>query len=478
MSQYSFNRNDIITLNVQTKEDQQFSKIDLSENIWVAKYSGVKTIIDWRKIENNKSYLGLYKEFIAYRFETVACSTVNRDFATICLFDKFNCIDNKTLFVKKFTDYLISKNKQYYYSAQAFFKRALLITSDKKFKELSNSLLQSKPTFKNPYNKIGLVQLEISTEVINKSLQYATETILNNDTSNSLIKCLVFLISFELGLRPIQLHFLNKSDFKVISSNDSVKYYSIRVQTAKKKSDNSFGKRFLSISKTLGEKIEKYIQNTNSESKELFGLNGERISKSFIQSSIKEILKQSGYDWGQESKNTPLRHHLAQSLANQGSSAEIISEVLGHNSTVAAQAYIKATPDIAEIKTRALGKSERFNEIINMLRTGKVKKKEEIPEERWVSGIVGQGYIGGIGGCGLESKTPCPKNPIYSCYTCQKFHPFKDGNHEEVLKSLRIEVQRFIDHSEEFGGVQFNRSIDQLEFTIESVLKTLKRLNE
>ena len=60
---------------------------------------------------------------------------------------------------------------------------------------------------------------------------------------------------------------------------------------------------------------------------------------------------------------TTYRHIFAQSLADQGASADVIAEIMGHNSTVPARAYIQATPNIAEIKTKALGLSKVYEDI-------------------------------------------------------------------------------------------------------------------
>ena len=226
----------------------------------------------------------------------------------------------------------------------------------------------------------------------------------------------------------------------------------------------------------MGENIEKLISHKpfeEGESALFIDKKCKRLSTHKLAKIIKDEIVKTGFDFDSFGGNNILRHNLAQALADQGSPAEVISEVLGHNSTVAARAYIAATPQISEIKTRSLGKSERFKEVLEMLETGEPRKKDEVPEERWVQGVVGNGFIGGIGGCGLPSYTPCPKNPVYSCYTCQKFHPFQDGPHNDVLEKLRKEAQAFIDNSLNSGDFKFNRTLEQLELTIESVERTV-----
>ena len=90
--------------------------------------------------------------------------------------------------------------------------------------------------------------------------------------------------------------------------------------------------------------------------------------------------------------------------------------------------------------------------------------------------MVGSRYIGGIGACGLNANTECPKNPVYSCYTCKKFNPFKDGVHSEVKEMLQKEAQYFIDISEKGLALESNRTITQLEKTIEAVDAVIERI--
>ena len=289
------------------------------------------------------------------------------------------------------------------------------------------------------------------------------------------INSLITLVAFELGLRPIQIYAINVNDL-FIYENAGEKYYSLTIQNVKKISNNDKVKKQKAISTFLGKNIEKLISHKpfeEGESALFIDKNCKRLSTHKLAKIIKDEIIKTGFDFDSFGGNNILRHNLAQALADQGSPAEVISEVLGHNSTVAARAYIAATPQISEIKTRSLGKSERFKEILEMLETGEPRKKDEVPEERWIQGVVGNGFIGGIGGCGLPSHAPCPKNPVYSCYTCQKFHPFQDGPHNDVLEKLRKEAQEFIDNSLNSGDFKFNRTLEQLELTIESVQRTV-----
>ena len=173
-----------------------------------------------------------------------------------------------------------------------------------------------------------------------------------------------------------------------------------------------------------------------------------------------------------------LRHHLGQGLADQGTPADMIAELLGHNSTVAARAYVTATPNIARIKEKALGKSPAYQRIMRSLLTGEVVQRRDTAAERAIRGVIDTQYIGDIGACALPVHTHCPYNPVYACYTCKKFHPFADSRHEQVKEALQREAQRFIDIAEQAGDLIHNRPLAQHQTTILAVSATIERCRQ
>ncbi|WP_076591365.1 hypothetical protein [Herminiimonas arsenitoxidans] len=157
---------------------------------------------------------------------------------------------------------------------------------------------------------------------------------------------------------------------------------------------------------------------------------------------------------------------MAQKLADQGTPGDLISDMLDHTTKVAARHYVAATPAIAKIKARALGKNSTYKELMNLM-TGTPIYRNDVKDQRSViKGVVAARYIGNIGKCGLDADTACEKNPIYSCYTCRKFHPFINGQHADVASALRAEVQVMIDQSLDLAE---NKVVLQLEKTIEHV---------
>ena len=353
-------------------------------------------------------------------------------------------------------------------------------------KEIYYKLCEFKYFPRKPYANIFLNPNYITSEEESIIIDFLNSNY-DIDDFISLRNNVLLHLCFELGLRPIQIFNLDCNDFYKVSNNNTLtNYYSLNTALAKKLSNSGIEKRNKAITERLGEKIERLIHLNQEEfqyikTPALFRMErgkyraGERLSKIEISKIICSQLQQIGFEKGNGA--TLLRHHLAQSLANQGTPADAIAEILGHNSTLPARAYVAATPEIAVIKTRALGKSKTYGNIMKMLLTGEVMEKDSVSKDRWIRGMIGSQYIGGIGSCGLPNNTACPKNLVYSCYTCHKFHPFVEGRHEEVKKELQVQVQYFIDIAEKSMDLEYNRPVVQLEKTIEAVDAVIERCN-
>jgi len=330
----------------------------------------------------------------------------------------------------------------------------------------------------DPYSRIFLSQtgLELDEEIrLLKRIELKTTPA---DWEDSQLNIILHL-GFELAPRNIQFHSLNIADFEVINTSSLDKYYTLWLPMAKKVGQRRPERRPRKVTSSLGAKIENHI----AELKRRFGdtcealfvsPHGKRLSVLVIGENLKCELREAGIERPNQ-VSTLLRHHLGQGLADQGTSAELIAELLGHNSTVPARAYVAATPNIARIKEKALGKSPVYQRIMRSLLTGEVVHRHEMPTEREIRGVVDMQYIGDIGACALPVHTHCPYNPIYACYTCKKFHPFADGRHEQVKEALQQEAQRFIDIAEQSGELNHNRPLTQHQATILAVTATIER---
>ena len=333
----------------------------------------------------------------------------------------------------------------------------------------------------DPYARIFLSQsgLELDEEI---RLLKRIERELKYDSWVDVQFNIVLHLGFEIAPRSIQIHSLDIADFEFIESAGHEKYYTLWLPMAKKVGQRRPERRPRKITTRLGEKISRHVleiqRRFGSDCEPLF-VNpcGRRLSVIEIGTGLKYELREAGIDRPNQ-VSMLLRHHLGQGLADQGTPADMIAELLGHNSTVAARAYVTATPNIARIKEKALGESPAYQRIMRSLLTGKIVQRRDAAPEAAVRGVIDTQYIGDIGACALPVHTHCPYNPIYACYTCKKFHPFADGRHEQVKDALQREAQRFIDMAEQAGDLSHNRPLAQHQTTILAVSATIERCRQ
>ncbi|MEN5028957.1 tyrosine-type recombinase/integrase [Pseudomonas sp. Ps21-P2] len=330
----------------------------------------------------------------------------------------------------------------------------------------------------DPYARIFLSQsgLEIDEEI--RLLKRIGRDVLSNAWEEGQFNVMLHL-GFELAPRSIQFHSLDIADFEFVEGADRERYYTLWLPMAKKAGQRRPERRPRKVTSRLGEKILRHIAEIQSkfgnDSQPLFvNFKGRRLSVAEIGMGLKQELLGAGIEKPHQ-VTMLLRHHLGQGLADQGTPTDMIAELLGHNSTVAARAYVTATPNIARIKEKALGKSPTYKRIMRSLLTGEVVQRRDTAAERSIRGVIDTQYIGDIGACALPVHTHCPYNPVYACYTCKKFHPFADGRHEEVKEALQREAQRFIERAEQAGDLINNRPLAQHQTTILAVSATIER---
>lgn len=163
---------------------------------------------------------------------------------------------------------------------------------------------------------------------------------------------------------------------------------------------------------------------------------------------LSEVLGSEGYRGART-----LRHNMAQRMADMGAPAAAIAEALDHSSLHSVRAYVRSKPDVAILKTRALGKSRVYRDVLDWLNGRTPTPRAEADSGSVVQGMVADRYIGNIGVCGLPKDKTCPCNPVYSCYGCSQFTPFVDGEHEAVAEAMTQENLRLVD----IAGIDGNR---------------------
>lgn len=136
-----------------------------------------------------------------------------------------------------------------------------------------------------------------------------------------------------------------------------------------------------------------------------------------------------------------LRHTGATHMAMQGYSADLIQDILQHDSQSSARSYIDAVgseylPIFEKADLRLGGK---FSMMRDAWFNGKViSRPVEIDKPIIVPDSSAPAVVGS---CASANK--CPLHPLFSCYSCQEFLAFRDANHEKVLDFVEGEYERW-----------------------------------
>ncbi|WP_460136063.1 tyrosine-type recombinase/integrase [Pseudomonas sp. S1_E04] len=468
---------------IRTRTNDQPSYVDTRLKVWTWYDGGVALKIDWGELALAPELTEIAKGFMAYSLEKYAPQTAFMFARFLVYLSSTNLAQHfpwgQQNFIAKLEDFkqvrhnLIGLRRFYRWAMDRGINGFDPITY-LKIKEVKSDRV-------DPYARIFLSQsgLELDEEV---RLLKRIEREPKSDSWEDVQLNIVLHLGFELAPRSIQFHSLDIADFEFIESAGHEKYYTLWLPMAKKVGQRRPERRPRKITTRLGEKISRHVleiqRRFGSDCEPLF-VNpcGRRLSVIEIGTGLKYELREAGIDRPNQ-VSMLLRHHLGQGLADQGTPADMIAELLGHNSTVAARAYVTATPNIARIKEKALGKSPAYQRIMRSLLTGKIVQRRDAAPEAAVRGVIDTQYIGDIGACALPVHTHCPYNPIYACYTCKKFHPFADGRHEQVKDALQREAQRFIDMAEQAGDLSHNRPLAQHQTTILAVSATIERCRQ
>lgn len=468
---------------IRTRTNDQPRYVDTRLNVWMWYDGGVALKIDWAELGLTSELNEIAKGFMAYALEKYAPQTA-------FMFARFLVYLSGTVLARDFPwsrKDLITELEGFKRSRHNLvgFRRFYRWAADRGIRgfDLNTYLTikDAKSAPADPYARIFLSQssFDLDEEV---RLLKRIDRALPEDSWEEAQSNLMLLMAFELGPRAIQFHSLDIADFEFIESTSHERYYTLWLPMAKKISQRRPERRPRKVTMRLGEKIRLHILDIQhrfgKKCEPLFvSPNGLRMSVTKILAGLKHELCEAGIDKPNQ-VTMLLRHHLGQGLADQGTPADMIAELLGHNSTVAARAYVTATPNIARIKEKALGKSPAYQKIMRSLLTGEIVQRCDTSAERAIRGVIDTQYIGDIGACALPVHTHCPYNPIYACYTCRKFHPFADGRHEQVKEALQREAQRFIDMAEQAGDLIHNRPLAQHQTTILAVSATIERCRQ
>lgn len=274
----------------------------------------------------------------------------------------------------------------------------------------------------------------------------------------------LFGLSYYTGMRPIQFAKITPGDFKQDTSNDKsgLYRYSLNMPYAKQTKITN-NKVKIALPAELGLLIDEYINRANLKPGDRFIPIDEKVID-FLNNVLQRTLLIIQPKEVQEkvAKNEILlprlttydfRHNVGHSLALAGASADEIAYMLGHSSLIAASYYISATPELAMLKSKALGNNPVWQNMVNLLLTG-YSVENTAWSKRTVSGSLGGQLHIKIGGCERPGEQ-CHLAKVRSCYGCFYFRPFIDLNkHYTVLRAVNKELIDTLEVSEKSGNVK------------------------
>ncbi|AKT33517.1 site-specific integrase [Pseudomonas syringae pv. actinidiae] len=174
--------------------------------------------------------------------------------------------------------------------------------------------------------------------------------------------------------------------------------------------------------------------------------------------------------------STDFRHSAAQRMVDAGATQEELAEYMGHSWSMTGLVYFESSPTQAERVNRALAISPIYSKIERIARNRTISTEDlssALPAHQ-IGGMPHGIPIAGIGMCTLGQGL-CAKNPVLSCYGCDRFLAVQNSKiHEEVRDGLRPVVLQFYNASR---GENYSPAYSQLQDVLERVEHVIDELN-
>lgn len=296
-------------------------------------------------------------------------------------------------------------------------------------------------------------------------------------SDEELAKACLLCISYQHGLRPVQISRLNLDDLRIYpggADGPIVHFLAYRAKKRKAGDKTAFVRKIkLEWAPLLVEyhrrrrRGQVWTRSEAASAAKLFP-----FARVIIINAIGDTTEQVA---GTRRTATDLRHSAAQRLADAGATVEEVAEFLGHSQADTSLDYFEGSPTQAEKLNKALAISPIYSAIAEVARTRTIDKGALLgmPPDNQIGAVPHGVPIAGVGACNL-GQSLCSKNPVLSCYTCRKFLPLNDvAIHKEVLDKLRPVVRFFFDES--LGDNQ-SPAFVQLKVTLETVQAIIKAL--
>lgn len=477
----------IIKFHRADKFDSKF--IQTSNEVWAFTYSGERIQLNFSKLLSFE--IKLVKYFLANFIQTNTPSSLDVIFHAFIYAIKFLKRNQLKLNFHNLKSILLNlakiDNHAYYYNLKFLVKLLFLdgfsgFNIDQEYeleflerpKAFNSNLYYQQ--YEDPIDYPIITMIQQGFSKLNHNIVNSNKDVDNQTLLYSAILGLIYVT----GLRPVQLAKLSVENIKIDTTRtiDHFHRYSVLIPYAKQ-ARYVHEKIAVKLPEEVAEIILFYIKRFKLNlGDKLFDLgeSSTRFCSKAINTQLFNFAPESyrnavlsGEMIKQKYSFSDFRHHVGYSLAMAGSSAEEIAYILGHSSVVTARHYIYSTPELAQIRARALGKNSLYQQMIAMLLTGRLIYKKDW-EQTKVLGNIGSKIHFDIGGCSYKDK--CLFQPVRNCYGCMYFHPFIDANHGNVLESIQNEINDLIKLSDGIG-VSRNPLIrvhESTKFEIESVI--------
>lgn len=267
--------------------------------------------------------------------------------------------------------------------------------------------------------------------------------------------CLL-VISFQLGLRPLQIAMLSENEVAIFDPSTA----HISVTLIKQRGQK--------VGRTVRRKIQPSWSPILAAYAAARGGGGEKFFDLKPADCSRRISKLSHAITGAAYSPNMYRHTSAQRLVDHGASREAVSDFLGHTDTTSANVYFEASSIQNDLVNAALGNSSIYQSVASAQRGDMISVAAllKLAPDHQVAGVPHGIPVSGIGACNA-GQSLCSRNPVLACYTCHKFLPVSDASvHFQVMSDLRSVVSSF-DQPERIDRV--SPAMMQLRATLEAV---------
>lgn len=163
------------------------------------------------------------------------------------------------------------------------------------------------------------------------------------------------------------------------------------------------------------------------------------------------------------------RYTLGTDMAREGYGPHAIASALGHSGIKTVGRYIKTSPKMGKRLDDKM--KDALALVVNAFQ-GQIIPEPDAAKKISLANKAIRGGTNTIATCG--SKSGCQLDAPVACYTCSKFQPWLEANHEEVLQRLQARQQRAGSDIEK--AISFDRPILAVKQVIDQINR-LKAVN-